>query len=45
MGYTITAVPEVYNSTGRRSFYSDEAGVIRQNWAPEPATATSPEFK
>ena len=44
-GYIITAVPEVYNSSGRRSFYSDETGVIRHNWGPEPATANSPEAK
>jgi len=44
-GYTVTAVPNVYNTDGRRSFFSDESMVIRENWGPEPATAASPEVK
>lgn len=44
-GYTVTAVPEVFNTTGRRTFYSDQSLVIRQNWGSEPANANSPEFK
>jgi prepilin-type N-terminal cleavage/methylation domain-containing protein len=44
-GYTVTAVPKVFNSTGRRTFYSDQTLVIRENWGPEPATAQSPEIK
>ena len=44
-GYVIHADPETYNSTGRRSFYSDESMVVRQNWGPEPATVQSPELK
>ena len=44
-GYTINAAPEVYNGTGRRNFYSDESGVIHENWGPEPATAASAEFR
>jgi type IV pilus assembly protein PilA len=44
-GYTVTAVPEVFNSTGRRTFFSDQTLVIRQNWGPEPATINSPELK
>ena len=43
-GYTVTAVPEVFNRTGRRTFYSDETGVIRENWDAEPATENSKEF-
>jgi len=43
--YTITAMPLVYNSDGRRSFYSDQTMIIRDNWGPEPATASSPEVK
>jgi hypothetical protein len=35
----------VYNSTGRRSFFSDQTMVIRENWGPEPATANSKEIK
>ncbi len=44
-GYTISAIPVVYNTDGRRSFFSDDSMVIRENWGPEPATATSPEVK
>jgi hypothetical protein len=44
-GYAVTAVPEVFNGTGRRTFYSDESQVIHQNWGQEPATVQSPEFK
>lgn len=44
-GYIVTAVPKVYNSTGRRTFYSDQTLVIRENWGPEPATSQSPEIK
>ena len=42
-GYTLTVVPETYNSSGRRSFYSDQSMVIRENWGPEPATVSSKE--
>jgi len=44
-GYSVTAVPKAFGSTGRRTFYSDQSGVIRQNWSQESATAQSPEFK
>ena len=44
-GYTVTAVPEAFGNTGRRTFFSDQTLVIRQNWGQEPATVTSPEFK
>ena len=44
-GYTISANPVTFNGTGRRTFFSDQSLVIRQNWGPEPATVTSPEFK
>jgi len=44
-GYTISAVPEVFGNTGRRTFFSDQTLVIRQNWTAEPATASSPELK
>jgi len=44
-GYTINANPKVYNSTGRRTFFSDQNMTIRQNWGQEPATLTSPELK
>jgi len=44
-GYTVTSVPDVYNSSGRRSFYSDQTLVIRENWGPEPATVASKEIR
>jgi len=45
LGYTLTAVPEAFGSTGRRSFYSDQTMVVRQSWTQEPATDKSPEVK
>jgi type IV pilus assembly protein PilA len=44
-GYVISAVPVAYNSTGSRTFYSDQTMQIRQNFGPEPATAQSPELR
>lgn len=44
-GYIIYARPKVYNSTGFRSFYSDQTKLIRQSWSQEPANASSPELK
>jgi type IV pilus assembly protein PilA len=44
-GYQINAQPAAYNSTGSRTFYSDQSLVIRNNFGQEPATATSPEVK
>jgi type IV pilus assembly protein PilA len=44
-GYSVTAVPVTFNTTGRRTFYTDQTGVIRENWGQEPPTATSPEIK
>lgn len=44
-GYVITAVPKTFNSTGRRTFFSDQTMAIHQNWGAEPATAQSPEIK
>jgi type IV pilus assembly protein PilA len=44
-GYSVTAVPETFNNTGRRTFYSDQTLAIRQNWTQEPANANSPEIK
>ncbi len=44
-GYTINANPKVYNSTGRRTFFSDQNMTIHQNWSQEPATINSPEMK
>lgn len=44
-GYSLTAVPKVFNTNGRRTFYSDQNMIIHQNWSAEPATANSPELK
>jgi type IV pilus assembly protein PilA len=44
-GYTIHANPVAYGSSGRRTFYSDQTLVIRENWGAEPATPQSPEIK
>ena len=44
-GYTALAVPKVFNNTGRRSFYSDQSGTIRESTTQEPATAHSPAVK
>ena len=43
-GYEISAVPLAFNSTGSRTFYSDQSMVIRENYGQEPATATSKEL-
>lgn len=42
-GYAIQAVPTVFGSTGSRTFYTDQSLVIRENYGPEPASATSKE--
>jgi prepilin-type N-terminal cleavage/methylation domain-containing protein len=44
-GYAVSAVPKSYNSTGRRTFYTDQNGITRQNWGQDPATPNSPELK
>lgn len=44
-GYTINANPQTFNSTGRRTFFSDQTMVIRENWGAEPATVNSGEIK
>ncbi|MCW5983213.1 MAG: prepilin-type N-terminal cleavage/methylation domain-containing protein [Bryobacteraceae bacterium] len=44
-GYTVNANPVAYNSTGRRTFFSDQSLVIRENWGQEPADVNSPEIK
>ena len=44
-GYAATAVPKTFGTTGRRTFYTDQTGIIRENWGQDPATANSPEIK
>ncbi len=43
-GYTINANPVTFGSTGRRTFYSDQSLVKRENWTAEPAGPTSKEL-
>jgi type IV pilus assembly protein PilA len=44
-GYAVSAVPEAFNSSGRRTFYSDQTLIVRNNWSQEPANVSSPELK
>jgi type IV pilus assembly protein PilA len=44
-GYIINANPVTYNSSGSRTFWSDQSMTVRQNYGQEPATANSPEVK
>ena len=44
-GYVINASPVAFNSSGSRTFYSDQTMVIHQNYGPEPATTSSQELK
>jgi prepilin-type N-terminal cleavage/methylation domain-containing protein len=41
-GYAVSAVPQKFGNTGRRSFYSDQTLVTRQSWSAEAANANSP---
>jgi prepilin-type N-terminal cleavage/methylation domain-containing protein len=44
-GYAVSAVPKAFGSTGRRTFYTDQSGIVRENWSQDPATVNSPEIK
>ena len=44
-GFTVNANPKVFGKNGRRTFYTDQDGVLHQNWGAEPATVNSPEIK
>lgn len=43
--FAISAVPEAFGNTGRRTFYMDQTKTVHQNWSAEPATAQSPELR
>ena len=43
-GYTINANPVTFGSTGRRTFFSDQNLVKRENWSAEPAGPNSKEL-
>ena len=40
--YTATAVPNAYNQTGNRAFFTDQSGVIRQNVGAPATVASTP---
>jgi type IV pilus assembly protein PilA len=40
-GFAVTAIPEKFGNTGRRSFYSDQTLAIRESWTAEAANAVS----
>ena len=40
--FTVNATPMTYGSTGSRSFFSDETGVIRYTREDRPATVEDP---
>lgn len=44
-GYTLNAIPKVFNTSGRRTFYTDQNMIYHQNWSAEPANSSSPEIK
>jgi type IV pilus assembly protein PilA len=44
-GYTINGNPVAYNTTGSRTFFSDQSMTIHQHYGQEPATLTDPEVK
>ena len=41
-GYTINANPVAFGSSGRRTFYSDQAMAVHQNFGQDPAGPSSP---
>lgn len=44
-GYSVNADPEAFGTSGRRTFYSDQTLIVRNNWSAEPASPASPELK
>ena len=42
-GYSIQGAPTVFGSTGSRTFYTDQSLILRENYGPQPATASSKE--
>ena len=44
-GYIVQAMPQVFNTGGSRTFYSDQTMVVHEHYGPEPATAQDPESK
>lgn len=44
-GYTVNAEPQVFNTTGKRSFFTDQSGMIREHAGKGPASVGDPEIK
>ena len=44
-GYAVNAEPQVFNATGKRSFFTNQSTVIREHTGNEPASVTDPEIK
>jgi prepilin-type N-terminal cleavage/methylation domain-containing protein len=44
-GYVVSAIPEVFNTSGTRTFYSDQNMTVHEHYGPEPATQQDPESK
>jgi type IV pilus assembly protein PilA len=42
VGYSILAVPSIVGSSGQRSFFSDQSGVIRYQVTGAAATVADP---
>jgi type IV pilus assembly protein PilA len=44
-GYTISAIPEPYGTSGSRTFYSDQSMGVHEHSGPEAATLQDPLMK
>jgi type IV pilus assembly protein PilA len=44
-GYIVQATPDVFNTSGSRTFYSDQTMEVHEHYGPEPATAQDPVSK
>lgn len=44
-GYALVASPRVYLWNGRRTFYVNQSGVVRESRGERPASSESPEFQ
>ncbi len=44
-GYVVSAIPETFNSSGSRTFFSDQSMVVHEHYGPEAATLQDPESK
>ncbi len=42
--YAVGAAPITYGSSGVKSFFLDQTGILRASEGPQPATSSSPEF-